>query len=243
MIKYWNEEYYLSYLPWNEGKKHMDESVPVSKTVGEKGAVLTQTSNPRLGACCAGGACVRRGERWALRCEDGHSVGASRRGWASSGCIPARTGLWWVHPSHHRCWPPCLRWCCPQQGHAPGQRDADLPEDPFSYHWVKCKSTFWSRSMLKTCRWVDKCRDTWLLWQLVEIQAALAQARWAGLCCTQLPQGCVPMVCKAEVAGKKSKKEYQPRAVGSCAAGPLFVASSAIRQRQGFAGVQYKKFE
>lgn len=58
-----------------------------------------------------------------------------------------------------------------------------------------------------------------------------------------VPQGCVPMVCKAEVAGKKSKKEYQPRAMGSCAAGPLFVASSAIRQRQGFAGVQYKKFE
>lgn len=56
----------------------MDESVPVSKTVGEKGAVLTQTSNPRLGACCAGGACVRRGKRWALRCEDGHSVGASQ---------------------------------------------------------------------------------------------------------------------------------------------------------------------
>lgn len=97
--------------------------------------------------------------------------------------------------------------------------------------------------MLKTCRWVDKCREMWLLWQLVEIQAGLAQARWAGLCCTQLPQGCVPMVCKAEMAGKKSKKEYQPRAVGSCAAGPLFVASSAIKQRQGFAGVQYKKFE
>lgn len=92
MIKYWNEEYYLSYLPWNEGKKHMDESVPVSKTVGEKGAVLTQTSNPRLGACCAGGACVRRGERWALRCKDGPSVGASRRGRAFGGCIMAIIG-------------------------------------------------------------------------------------------------------------------------------------------------------
>lgn len=97
--------------------------------------------------------------------------------------------------------------------------------------------------MLKTCPWVDKCRNTLLLGQLVEIRVGLAQPRRAGLCCTQLPQGCIPIVCKAKMAGKKSKKEYQPCAVGSCAAGPLCVASSAIRQCQGFAEVRYKKFE
>lgn len=163
-------------------------------------------------------------------------------GGGSAGHCGARTCLRWVHHGRRHRWAPCSRsWCCPQRGHALGQRDADLLEDPIFYHWVTRKSTLWSRSMLKTCPWVDKCRNTLLLGQLVEIRVGLAQPRRAGLCCTQLPQGCIPIVCKAKMAGKKSKKEYQPCAVGSCAAGPLFVASSAIRQRQGFAEVRYKK--
>lgn len=132
-------------------------------------------------------------------------------GGGSAGHCGARTGIRWVHPSHHRCWPPCLRWCCPQQGRAPGQRDADLPEDPFSYHWVICKSTLWSRSMLKTLTWwVDKCRDTWLLWQLVEIQAGLAQARWAGLCCTQCPRAASPWSAKRKWLAKRARKNINP---------------------------------
>lgn len=36
----------------------MDESVPVSKAVGEKGAVSVQTLNPKLGAWCGRDACL-----------------------------------------------------------------------------------------------------------------------------------------------------------------------------------------
>lgn len=48
MIKYWNQDYYFSYLHWNEEKGGetlpTDESVPVSKAVGEKGAASSQMS-------------------------------------------------------------------------------------------------------------------------------------------------------------------------------------------------------
>lgn len=35
-------------------KPHTDESVPVSKAAGEKGAVTIQTLNPEFGAWCGG---------------------------------------------------------------------------------------------------------------------------------------------------------------------------------------------
>lgn len=57
MIKYWNEDYYFSYLHWNEekgGGEPTDESVPVSKAVGEKGAVSSRMS-PGFAAWGGGG--------------------------------------------------------------------------------------------------------------------------------------------------------------------------------------------